>query len=129
MPDARAVGYLVHGAVCRHRLHILRGEYRFAFGMRIFVAVLDEKPRWLRCASAEAARAHECVGSLDAFSVEVDLELAALVLIVCCRVHVVVRRILDLVRAVVPQHHSAAAILAGWDRSLEGVVLDGMILD
>src|SRR5204863_9253777 len=34
-----------------------------------------------------------------------------------------------LVRAAIPEHDRAAAVLAAWDHAFEGVVLDRMILD
>src|ERR1700733_14392424 len=85
----------------------------------IFVAMLDQQPRFLRGAS-EAARAHEHPGAVKLLPMQYKFEIALFE-----------RRAdvgnLRLPRPVVPHHHRPAAIFARGNDSLETGVINRMI--
>ena len=104
-------------AAARHdRARRLLGD---VVGRGPVVAVLDQEPA---LAALVAARPHEHPRAAELLAVERELELALLQ-------RGFRRRALRRPRALVPDHHGAAAVLAGRDHALELRVLDRVILD
>jgi hypothetical protein len=92
---------------------------RFDAARRV-VTILDEQPV-LPVLAGLAAHAHQVPDALETLAVQTELQLAGAI---------ARSGIADgLPRAAVPQHHRAAAVLAGRNDALEAAVLDRVILD
>src|SRR5215510_5440872 len=91
--------------------------------------MLDEQPfRALDRLRALAPGPNEYPSPAKPLAFEHDLHLAALIpLAKCC--HGIGWIAVGRVSPTIPEHHRSAAVLAFWDRPLERVVLDRMILD
>ena len=85
--------------------------------------MLDQEP--LRFSIVLAAHPHERERALEPLAVERDLHVAAFV----APAEVVDVSRVGFVGAAVPEHDRPAAVFTGGNRSLERVVLDGVILD
>src|SRR5207244_1684334 len=72
-------------------------------------------------------RAHEHPRAAQAFALEHELDLALRVSLAQRLDGIGRRRIVGRIRAPIPEHDGAAAVLALRDGSLEGVVVDGVI--
>ena len=95
-------------------------------GLGVLIAMLDEEP--LRLVLGAAPRAHEHPRAVHALAVHHDLEIAFLVAAPQRGIGITLVHC-GCVRAAIPEHDRAAAVLALRDRSLEGVVVDRVILD
>ena len=106
--DRAVRGFLGDGGIVRSAL--------------VLVVFLDEQPVILAlCTKAIALHADECPVALELLAVEYEFELA----VAQAFIHIRDR----LPRALVPDHHGTAAVLAFRDGSLEAAVLDRVVLD